>query len=1418
MSRLAKLGRARKGMVLIVVLSVLAVMAIMGVTFVTLNSLDRKVSNNWLMQVQARLIARAGLEEAASRLGDGVALRTAFDPSCEWQYGGRDIDGKDPSKRAVPLKDAIRPSFAMRRGDGAPEQISILRENGQIQTVGYSGTMAGRDAYPGSIYGLEIRDLSACIYVNDGVHLHGGNQSSVSQNLKRILNALGLQLGLSQLGDTVVGNRPARGFQSWQDFKTTVQRQTRWTDEQFAKLERYLTVHAWLDKNVANPVPLSKATLDFYPVKYERGEIDSATYRRGPGKNYKNEDRSKSQQLGWAPDFAGMTGTGGASTFVYGMDELNPTYVEIVHRAPVNVNTAEEPVLVALLAGLKGVFVMEKRSGAPISNSPPYMDYTGVSWLPSNFQFTVPQTACWEYMGHTYDDNQWPAQVKVVETKDWKDAKGASAGSTTRETKEMIDHDAIGQLWITPTIVAGSAETMADGIAAKSIAQEIIQCRNRQGDYAALPFAGPFRNWAQFAAFCDHLVTTKRDGSAGRGILRDARFNEPHQRVQAEQALADLLKANFNPNLTPNELNPDHNLYQMIDKTDLVVNSTEFCFLPTGYFSITSLGRILAAPQKAGKTVAGGAGLTYSVVSSARIQAVAHLHDCYRETNQRHFYLGDFSGASDAWKTNNACTVECGPEADNGPLVYGEHFNGQSFKYNRELDGWAGYPDLNASIEAGWGYETAGYLGLPTTGGNGRVKPKNTLWKAIVGPASPGVTMSPAPVMRASFRLDDRLEYSQSQAFQVGPSGDIYRENAASLQIQGDKAVTTNITVYNPGTCSATVVPVQTSFPSVEKVSDYPDPGEENTGTDGGALLGPYEPNDGTRFREVRSYRLPLSISKSALIGQTVAQDSTTTLPKFKRVPPSDLRVDGFYSERHTGLAYWLDEEQSFDTRKGTVCFWFKPNFDPAFTGKVRSVMSVSRVHRKNYWYRNPSPFTLFMFPAAGGSSNPNPAFTGTYSGGLSANVPILGRMAGVKGLSALQKASLVFGTGWSRFDGTGWDGEWKPPITTWTPTSDPIMREMEWWASTPTVNGLADNRPESDKEAMRARRWSHVTVAWNLRDGNDSNAMAIMVNGRVVSGTLSALHPQNFTNSQNTLSQANPDIRQRFALQSFMDDGDPDDCRWYFNGVEDPTGRVIANTLRLGEGSTHSFNNFPKNYSSDGTYDELFVWTALGAQDINSLTQSGAKSRYREGRYYVPNGGAGDALWTSPELLLVSGVDRELPAPSGGTISGTSADRPKVGATQVESKRTTRLLGVSWTWYAEKYIGGQAGLTGNGQQTLIPVMVDYRDADNPKELRQSMPCARLFVKTAGQRYPLNNVEGYTNDGFSPVEDSEGKPLALAETNKFQYQVQFKVEGAVSGQLIGSVLLSSPMFDDATFYFEPTGPKYIEYFQYLGIE
>ncbi len=80
--------------------------------------------------------------------------------------------------------------------------------------------------------------------------------------------------------------------------------------------------------------------------------------------------------------------------------------------------------------------------------------------------------------------------------------------------------------------------------------------------------------WERWNAFCDTILFTGTTDLA--------------------QAKRDLLKANFNPNSDLNKFNPNASLWRSVDKSDLLVYSTEFSLLPgTGAQEMESVGRVL---------------------------------------------------------------------------------------------------------------------------------------------------------------------------------------------------------------------------------------------------------------------------------------------------------------------------------------------------------------------------------------------------------------------------------------------------------------------------------------------------------------------------------------------------------------------------------------------------------------------------------------------------------------------------------------------------------------------------------------------------------------------------------------------------------------------------------------------------------
>jgi hypothetical protein len=531
-----------------------------------------------------------------------------------------------------------------------PETITILGRE-----VGLSGVMdPGGGAYGinSDIYHLKVNECSAQLYVNEGLG-HPYNMAV----MQRVLNNLGAQLQpeIKNLGDLIMQARPPEGYESKAELKEAL---NRIDPEIYPRVKDFLCVHTWSDPKVCNPVPLSeKAKGAYHPELLALRPYDKL--HGGRIARYRKSLRF----YGIEPDGASTTNL--AETSIYGLDELNPCWIEITHRAPVNINTAPREVLVALLLELEGFYLMEQLRALPSRPG----THSG-NWL---------------YNLHEYRYTS-PADYATGE---------------------------IGVLLRSSPI---------DDQMAKEIAEQIIQYRKT---------IGPFRTWQQFDKFIDSLVEPDKviwerekqlsffyiykdefvlkDGYLMVGHGGSTRCRLPYLQYAA-QAIADTIKANFNPNLHLNELNPDAVLWQWVDKTDLIKNSTEFCFLPTGYFEIESVGQILRAEWEDGRfhispyllIVKDSFEHNNQVMGQRRLKVEVKLWDLYRDTTQSDFYQGtQFSPNSSQYATQYGLACHSMPEPDNGP----------------------------APLENSW----EGYIQLATFGGSGTLKRKGEVVSTPAG-------------------------------------------------------------------------------------------------------------------------------------------------------------------------------------------------------------------------------------------------------------------------------------------------------------------------------------------------------------------------------------------------------------------------------------------------------------------------------------------------------------------------------------------------------------------------------------------------------------------------------------------------------------------------------------------------------------
>jgi len=668
---------SRRGAVLIVVLGILVILALMATAFAVIQTQERNVSRNYVDGVRARLVAQSGIEEGVERLqqslGTGMsalAAQVGKDPAFAWEVDENPLNA-DKTLRKIKV-------------NGQPTALTGAMSNG---TYGDHG----------DFYVLKVSDLQGRIHLNQGVGEPGvtdtngdglvnANDSSGSQNLRRILNNLGANstVGVPSLGDKILKKRPLSGFQAVEEIEPIL------GTADYKKASPFLTAKAWIDRDVANPVPLSSSVLSEYPVQYYRG---TDIHRYGRNRN------AKGNQISTALRFS-PPGGNGTENAVFGADELNPQWIQVAERAPVNMNTAPREVVIALLDGLRGFFMLERRG----DNLP--------SWQ------TVYQ---WLNRKHTLDPS----------------------GS---------DPGAIGYLYQTVPIVGPGSGT-GTGISAASIAEHLIACREKRPTSGVTPsfdyssasawWGGPFLSWKQFNRFCDNLVAI--------GLLKDDRsifvdyasggtpVESEIQKKRASQAIADVLKANFNPNLHLNETNPDANLFAYVDKTDLIVHSTEFCFLPYGYFAIESTGRVV-------RPVDTGDAFTASnneLVAEARMSVVVKLFDAYRQTTQKQFYAGTLAARKHLPLTNNNRSLEIGPEPDQGAA-----------------------PSEN---------EWSGYLALPTVGGLGVNHAKNAVTSTPSGSSEMG------EAMHAHFAGDFLLHHHADGVRQELASTTVAGESVANL-------------------------------------------------------------------------------------------------------------------------------------------------------------------------------------------------------------------------------------------------------------------------------------------------------------------------------------------------------------------------------------------------------------------------------------------------------------------------------------------------------------------------------------------------------------------------------------------------------------------------------------------------------------
>jgi hypothetical protein len=458
--------------------------------------------------------------------------------------------------------------------------------------------------------------------------------------------------------------------------------------------------------------------------------------------------------------------------------------------------------------------------------------------------------------------------------------------------------------------------------------------------------------------------------------------------------------------------------------------------------------------------------------------------------------------------------------------------------------------------------------------------------------------------------------------------------------------------------------------------------------------------------------------------------------------------------ERHSAFGYWIEENVSFNFNEGTVAFWVKPAFFPEMTGKSRTLLSLSRYHAHAPETLNLSPFALFFVPgpARGGPLWP------VYGSGL------------------FRPASLAFGFGFSADTGYNWEMA--------GPGEDAASHAF---AFTPTLNhegaGPDDGDPRSGDggrfNPLRAHEWTHLAVTWDNPRGElpGPDTVQIHVNGRILPGSAGMPHlyaPEH--------GRGQPFLKTpRWAIHSLQA---------LLPGADAP--KWCVNSIRLGGEPSTLFDGvlgdvFPRNFSADATFDEFYVWRDRRTSGGGGL--AGVQILWGRGRYYKPDDAdAGDALFTSAPVTLPVPSRRALPPPA--PIADPSGRGPE-GTPPAPPPPRWRLLGIAWTELAEDY--------DRQGPAMSPVLFDY-SAESPRALHPAGgTVADLWVRAGGAAFGP-----FHDPGYSVVKTPAGTPPEVGEGEEVRWAAKLKMGGPASP---GAVLLSTPVLDDVTIYFDRGGPE-----------
>ncbi|MFC1588002.1 hypothetical protein ACFL54_06815 [Planctomycetota bacterium] len=603
----------RNGIVLIVVLGTLALMSILALTFVSMMRLERSISANYVDRTRAVFTAESGIEAAVAHLAQFSGGVLSADEFKRMQYNPDDPYGS--------LAAASKLSFMSPEPGPAGEPVS--------GNVGHTHTAGG------DYYLLKVEDESGKLNLNDSNELMDPGQPA-SGRLFKIISNLGQILFSNKgagIGTAIAAAIIAERQNLGGRFSILRQVEDALVNSlvDFSPGERQLflsnvTLWSWQDPDVIKPIP-AWGTYDDAKTLYGNPPDDGFPRYGFPFMRWEEV-----QSFNDGDDTNGIHDRG---------YKLEP-------RCPVNVNTASKELIQALLAGLEGWTVFEG-PGENYEKSFMYFridkyDYDNDrhlgDWMGSlyyGYWLALPLTGKYGvnfYSNYRYENT--PRSSELMHAIADKIILDANTTDRTYDFKRYTLPYARLRLTRIPDLDPNNDD--GDPSFSAGLANDLYDRIRGLGIYTGNP--NPIENWREFKFYLDTVIQRAKTGE-----LPELAIDDPFAADETEgtwtydregdfqyfnEYYRDLILANFDPNTMSNDFNPDLVVYRHTDKADLITYTTEFCFEPTGTFSIQAQGAIVGGAQ-------------YELKAQADVTAVVKLFEFKRLSTQAQLVGNDTS-------------------------------------------------------------------------------------------------------------------------------------------------------------------------------------------------------------------------------------------------------------------------------------------------------------------------------------------------------------------------------------------------------------------------------------------------------------------------------------------------------------------------------------------------------------------------------------------------------------------------------------------------------------------------------------------------------------------------------------------------------------------------------------------------------